>query len=69
MRALHRDAGETILGRLVAKELSNIADATASVQQYEINHAADLIVGAREAYVCGRGNSIPVADQMLRRLR
>lgn len=68
-RGFRNDAGQTILGRLVTQEMDSLSAASSSVDQHSVNKAADLVMNARDIYIYGRGNSIPLCDQAERRLR
>ena len=67
-RGFRNDAGQTILGRLVTQEMDSLSAASSSVDQHSVNKAADLVMNARDIYIYGRGNSIPLCDQTERRL-
>ena len=68
-RGFRNDAGQTILGRLVTQEMDSLSAASSSIDQHSANKAADLVMNARDIYIYGRGNSIPLCDQAERRLR
>ena len=68
-RGFRNDAGQTILGRLVTQEMDSLSGASSSIDQHSVNKAADLVMNARDIYIYGRGNSIPLCDQAERRLR
>ncbi|WP_306507506.1 MurR/RpiR family transcriptional regulator [Corynebacterium sp.] len=68
-RGFRNDAGQTILGRLVTQEMDSLSAASSSIDQHSVNKAADLVMNARDIYIYGRGNSIPLCDQAERRLR
>lgn len=68
-QTFRNEAGQTILGQLVSKELDSLSVASGSVDQHSVNKAADLVMNARDIYIYGRGNSIPLCDQAERRLR
>ncbi|QRP60734.1 MurR/RpiR family transcriptional regulator [Corynebacterium sp. FDAARGOS 1242] len=68
-RAFRNEAGQTVLGQLVSKEMDSLSAASGSVDQHSINRAADLVMNARDIYIYGRGNSIPLCDQTERRFR
>lgn len=59
----------TVLGKLISNEIATIQEVSKTVEQSQLDLAADIIVNAHRAFVFGRGNATVLSELMGRRLR
>jgi len=68
-RALAEVRSDDLFKQLVETEIAYLRESTSTIRSEDIRRAAELILGARRVFICGRGPQGPLTELFAFRLR